>query len=299
MKSGLTHLFIFLSFNPLLSMEKNSKSKPLDAAHVLSVQIMASLLGSKNPNTFIIPKWPNHESAPPRKCRTVAQLVDGPHKGEKATIERSGWSEWGIDTLSSCPLERLNGEGIPLFVFKFFADTDVFDKDARVPLYMGKIDDISTIIPNSWLSPEDEINLFNFHRYELETLSDQLFCPHQSENPPARQILMEKIKNEKYRDSNSNVFLHAVFLEALKKKDASILYDPTILYNSFYIVNSNLLKNVKRKDDDPADVVVRATLVNVWINVLAKDSNSYFNLMPRELINNYLKNYQLNGTNNN
>lgn len=299
MKSRLIPLFICLSFNALLSMEKNSKSKPLDATHVLSVQIMASLLGSKNPNPRIIPKWPNHESAPSRKCRTIAQLVDGPHKGKKATIERSGWSEWGIDIFSSCPLERFNSEGIPLFFFKFFAETDVFDKDARAPLYMGKINDVSAIIPSSWLSLEDEINLFNFHRYELKTLSDQLFCSHQSENPPARRILMEKIAKEKYRNSDSNVFLYAVFLEAFKKKDAAIFYDPTILHNAFCVVSSDLLKNVKRKDDDPADVAVTALIVSLWTDVLAKTSDSYLNVIPRKLINTYLKNYQLRGTNNN
>lgn len=287
MKPRLVALFIFLSFNALLSMEKDSKSKPLDAAHVLSVQIMARLLDSKNPSTFIIPKWPDNESAPPRKCRTVEQLVDGPHKGEKATIERSGWSEWGIDIMSSCSLERLKGNQIPLFVFKFFADTDVFDADARAPLYMGKIDDVSVVIPSSWLSDEDEINLFNFHRYELEVLSDQLFCSNPSENLPARRILMEKIAKEKYRDSSSNVFLHAVFLEALKKKDASILYDPTILHNSFCVVNSDLLKNIKKKDDH-ADAAIPATIVSLWIDMLANDSSSYFNVIPRDLINPYV-----------
>lgn len=299
MKSGLATLFIFLFFNALLAMEEDSSIKPLNTAHALSVQVMASLLSSKEPNTFIIPRWPTHESAPPRKCRTIAKLVDGPHKGKSASVERSGWSEWGIDTVSSCPLERLNGGLLPLFLFKFFAATDVFDKDARYPLYIGKIDTVTAIIPSSWLCQEDEINLFNFHRYELATLSDQLFCPDPLAHPSARAILIEKIKKEKYRNSDSNVFLHAVFLEALKKNDTIILYDPNILHNSFHVVNTDLLKNIKRKDDDHSDVAVPEKIANLWISVLARNSDSYFNLMPRELIDIYLKNYQLNQTKNN
>lgn len=265
-----------LSFSLLSSME-NNQVKPMHSARALMLtELIPHLITTAQPDGVILPQW--HESASPRKCRTIAKLEFGPHKGKTATIERSGWSEWGMDISSTCPISRLQAAMGSAFVLKFICETDEFDKEARSALYVGKIDGTTAIIPSCWLSHEDEINLFNFHRYELETLSDQLF----PENAPARKILKEKIKNEKYY-AHPSVFLHAVFLEAIKKNDAEILSDPTIVYNSFDIIAHSVLKNSKRKDTDLTDQQLRAKLIALWIEILTQRTDTYFSLLPKDI----------------
>lgn len=229
---------------------------------ILSAQIMPTLLELKKNEIEhekygrmlgrIVPKWPSDESIP-QKCRSIAKLAQGPYKGESARIERSGWSEWGIDRISSAKIERIFSINAP-FLWKFSLDVPTESRDFAASIYMGKIGDAQCVIPESWLSAQDKINMFNFHRYELEVLAKQLF----DSKSDFRTILMSKIKNEIYR--SHSVFLHAAFLEACKQNDSEILTDRTILYNSLEILDDELFKNVKKKSEDLDDAAIRSKI---------------------------------------
>lgn len=176
--------------------EPKGNSRDYESSSIAVAEMILHMLkeGKLKPEPVAgIPEWPGGVG---HKCRTVT-LSEGPDKGNKARIVSSLWAWKGIDTIKSCSsVNHIFGEAFyPLW--KFYLEVDVMSPDGCTPLYYGKIvykegDGGGCIIPESWLSAQDRINLYNFHRYELEILGKQLF----DSTSKSRPILLAKINNE-------------------------------------------------------------------------------------------------------
>lgn len=310
----------------------------------------------KNPAT---PQWPFFEKidyedpereaklklqalAEPHK-RTIEKLAYGPYKGKKAIIERSGWSLWGVDTMYSAKSEHIMGVNLPL-MWTFYFKLPALHIDGYVPIYYGHVcyengHHAGRVIPESWLSEKDKINLFNFHRWELEVLASKygarLFDP----QSPARPVLRAKIKNELDRCEtvpmctflrvnrrallqdpecaqrmlsftklnkeiaiaretadpsdtwSDSIFLHALFLEALKHEDVEILTNRRILYNSLWVLDQKSFDEIKKKEGD-LDAATIFKKIDKWLplaeimreNEYVDAHNMiYTDLLPRDI----------------
>ncbi len=188
-------MLVWVSYS--LTMEKELEEKERAASAKVAALIYDKMqTGELVPEPVPgIPDWPKNDSTSGDKCRTVKALAAGPYKGKEAKIIRSLWSFQGIDILSSVEHTKyIMGAILPLITF--YLKTPALHEDNYTPLYYGKINGAGRVIPETWLAHEDRINLFNFHRYELDTLHEQLFNPASN----SRKLFMNKIANELDRE---------------------------------------------------------------------------------------------------
>ncbi len=224
-------LFILL-FQSVFSSDKffneeadHKRTQALNAIGLLAYAKISSIKSESHSLDFYI--WPK---GTPYKCRTIKELESGPYKGKEAKIMRSLWTMCGIDTIFSTTTNRILSESSRLpALLPFFMDCSPFPDDSKPSsrLFYGKIDDMGHIIPDCWLSYADKQNMFNFHRWELDVLGSQFLKQSNFEAStilPNAQVPVYQVKINNELNSGSDVFIKALFLEAMRYGDGKVLY---------------------------------------------------------------------------
>jgi hypothetical protein len=189
---------------------------------------------------------------------TVEKLAYGPCRGMKARIERSGWALWGVDTLDTSTADHVCGVNLPMMCNYYF-DTPALHIDQYVPLYFGHLLHENgyieaRVIPSSWLSLDDRINLFNFYQWELEVLGSKYGARIFDPQSPARAMLRTKINNE-LDNGQTTLMIHFLFAHRFR-----LLQNPECVEEFYGCIQLNKEIAIAREKADPS---------NIW-------SDSYF-----------------------
>lgn len=182
-------------------------------------------LGLINPTIVPgIPSWPLAEKTDgpdsqiitKAKPHIIESLAHGPFKTKRATLERSTWASWGIDTIHSSTPDYILGVKSEE-IYQFYVTLPEYHIDGYVPLFVGIIEGTKCVIPESWLSENDREKLSYFYGHELKILGAQLF----DLSSPVRKVFMNKINNELK-------LTHSLFriLLWLKKYSPTLLQEP-------------------------------------------------------------------------